>query len=337
MNTSKLLVPLDGSHLAEEALPYAVRLAKRLNSQILLFSVVELGGFVQDNPAAESVAINAAEEYLQEVSEILTDHKLESHLEAHNVQTLVVCDEPMRELPLLAAIEKAGLIIMTTHGRNGLSRLVLGSNAATILQHSALPVLLLHPTGLEDPLPLVEAIAKPIANFSADTNASGEAVVVTLDGSPEAEMALEPAIELARSLNSTIYLLKVVTPVVPINYSGFAISYYGENLEEELATLRKAADGYLNKMQARVLEKGLDCIKTVCEGDPAIEIVAYASKVPASILVMATHARGRVGDILLGSVAEKVMRQTHLPVMMVNTRLYAKVSDPLIPQVVANV
>ncbi len=337
MNTSKLLVPLDGSHLAEEALPYAVRLAKRLNSQILLFSVVKVGGFVQDNPAAESVSISATEEYLQEVSEILTDHKLEPHLEAHNVRTLVVCNEPMREVPLVAASEKAGLIIMTTHGRGGLSRLVLGSNAAAILQHSALPVLLLHPSGLEDPLPLVEAVGTPIANLSADTNASGEAIVVTLDGSPEAEAALEPATELARALNSTLHLLEVVTPVVPINYSGIAISYYKENSEEQVASLRKEANEYLNKMQARVLEKGLDCIKTVREGDPATEIVDYASKVPASILVMATHARGRVGDILLGSVAEKVMRQTHLPVMMVNTRLYAKVTDPLTPQVVANV
>ena len=76
--------------------------------------MVKLGGFVQDNPAAESVAINAAKEYLQEVSEILAEPNLEPHLEAYNVLTLVVHNEPMHEIPTIATSEKAGLLFPGT-------------------------------------------------------------------------------------------------------------------------------------------------------------------------------------------------------------------------------
>jgi nucleotide-binding universal stress UspA family protein len=144
------------------------------------------------------------------------------------------------------------------------------------------------------------------------------AIVVTLDGSPEAEVVLEPSIKLARKLGATIYLLEVVVPYIPVAYSEMGIGYTYDP-DEETEKLRQAAVAYLDRVQALLRDKGIPCQSAVVIGDAAHEIVNYARKVNATMLAMATHARSRIGQLFIGSVAGSVLRCVDIPVMMVHT------------------
>jgi nucleotide-binding universal stress UspA family protein len=146
-------------------------------------------------------------------------------------------------------------------------------------------------------------------------------IVVPLDGTPEAEAALEPAVNLSRSLNATLYLLRVAYPQVPISYPELVVDYgdyYASELNSEYKQKNEEAYHYLDRLQANMLDKGLNCIKAVQVGKPSEEIVKYAQQIEASMLVMATHARSMLGKFFLGSVAEEVLRHSNVPVLMIH-------------------
>lgn len=316
---TKLMVTLDGSPLAEKALPYAVRLANRFNATLLLLRATEVPALLNDTPEHELEVIKEAENYLQEVRATITDSAVEPHLDPEHVQTLVAYGDSVRELSELAPFEKADLIVMTTHGRTGLSRLLMGSVATQVVQHSNLPVVLIRPEKVKDE-PLTETMAEPVDLHLDENNTR---VVVTLDGTPEAEAVIEPATQLALSMGASVYLISVALPYVPMEYGDLSASYAFDP-EQETQARREEAYAYLDKIQDQITAKGLNCVKVVRVGNPAEEITDYAQKVQASLLVMATHARRRVGQVLLGSVAEDVMRESHLPVMMVHTFPHSK-------------
>lgn len=323
MEIHKIVVLLDGSPLAEKALPFATKLAKSLDAEILLLHSAKPGALHQPSAEGELDIINNAEAYLTKVRTAITDPAVTTHVEATKVRNLVIYKEQMHELPEIATFEKADLIVMTTHGRTGLARMVMGSAASTILQHSTLPVVLIRPETLDEAGPLQHPLIDP-ANLELPDG--GARIVVTLDGSAEAELALAPAVELAHQLKATIYLLRVIPPFTPLYFADFVAPYqYDEKIaEQEAATNREIDSKYLEQVQAGLEAQGLKCVKVVREGQPGPVIAGYAQALQATMLVMATHARNRTGRALLGSVAEEVMRLSNLPILMVNTRLYPK-------------
>ncbi len=289
----------------------------------MLLRSTKPGGLHQHTAESELEVINTAEAYLGQVREAITDPTAANAIEPAKVQDLVIYKEQMHELPEIAAFEKADLIVMTTHGRTGLSRVVLGSTASIILQHSRLPVVLIRPETLDEALPL----PKPLTDLAnLELPASEERIVVTLDGSATAELALPPSLELARRLNATICLLQVIPPYTPLYYADIGVFYaYEEEFTEQKATERReSAYQYLSTVQDGLVAQGLKCVKEVQEGHPGPVITGYAQALQASMLVMATHARNNAGRALLGSVADEVMRLSKLPVLMVNTRLCPK-------------
>ena len=318
---SKIVVPLDGSALAEQALPYAVKLATRLNGSLLLMRAIDLPPLVSDTPDHELQYIETAENYLDEVSKTISDPTVEPHIEKERVQTLVVYGEKAKEIAEIAPFEKADLVVMTTHGRTGLSRLIMGSVAAKIIQISGLPVVLIRPKKVEES----HNISRLISDFNGQNiMAIGGRLLVTLDGTPEAEAALEPACEMAQKLGLTLYLLQVVKASFPVEVGYFGPGYIDS---DEAKVKKEEAYSYLDQVQARLAAKCRDIVKAVRVGDPVKEIVDYSNQIGASMLVMVTHARGTIGRYFIGSVSEEVMRQTHLPVMMVHPHVYAKTPE----------
>lgn len=151
-------------------------------------------------------------------------------------------------------------------------------------------------------------------------------IVVTLDGTPEAEAVLEPAVKLAQQLGAKVHLLQVVVPYIPVTYSEMAIGYsYNPDLENENS--RQVAIAYLESIQALITKKDLQCETTVIIGDAAHEIVDYARKVNATLLAMATHARSRIGQLFIGSVAGSVLRCVDIPVIMIHTTAKATAEE----------
>lgn len=310
---TRLAIALDGSAQAEKALPVALQLAKTLSASLLLLHLCMEPEDREDSPKHRDnlEAGFKPEPYLAELKAKLTDPAKSWALRPDRVQTKIYYSKFAYELGEVATTEGADLLLMTTHGRSGLSLLVLGSIATGVLKHTRQPVLLLRPS--ETSATLDEAL-------EAATQAPGQ-ILLTLDESSGAEAALEPAVRLAEQLGVTLHLVQVITPAPPIIMVEPGMDYrlLAEISQSQEEALTKDAFQYLSNVEKWAREKapGLKVARTVLNGYPAPQLVAYLGEIKPFLVVMATHARNEFGQILLGSVAEEVLRESHLPALLV--------------------
>jgi nucleotide-binding universal stress UspA family protein len=324
----RILVPLDGSVLAEKALPYAIGLAQHLEADLLLMRVVQTGTLVRETVIHEIEVLDSAKHYLEKVRETITNPAYAAAISRRGVHIRAVYGDAVDRLLDLIPFEKADLVVMTTHARAGLSRLALGSVATELVRRLAQPVILIRPTEAEQDVPLAQIMSQPQSNWPVV--GLPERILLTLDGSPEAEVVLKPAAKLARLLQATLFLLRVEYVYTSTDYILLTSYYAGSDvpdLGKENHRRRQEAYWYLDDVETRLNEPDLKVIPGVRTGEPAREIVSYARQIKADLVVMATHARGRVGHALLGSVAEEVLRTSHIPVMMLHTSLAVSTAE----------
>jgi nucleotide-binding universal stress UspA family protein len=199
-----------------------------------------------------------------------------------------------------AAAAKAGVIVLTTHGRGPLSRFWLGSVADKLIRAAPLPLLIHRPTE-----------GAP-SDLGADCRF--HRILVPLDQTELGEQALAAATELARLFEAEITLLHVIVPVPVLAPDG--VTYLPLSLGQaafDATTKRARAD--LDDAAERL--RGLGLIATarvVVDGQPASAILKEAES--ADLIVLATHGRGRVARFFLGSVADKVVRAAPCPVFI---------------------
>jgi nucleotide-binding universal stress UspA family protein len=141
MKLEKILVPLDGSALAEEALSRAVDLARQSGGSLTLLRAAEAHSIVGDPIEAQVTVVREAEEYLEQVAKRLRDQGF------HKVETSVWYGAAPLSIVEAARLRRADLIVMSTHGRSGLGRLILGSVAESVLRGTSVPILLLRAPG----------------------------------------------------------------------------------------------------------------------------------------------------------------------------------------------
>ncbi len=313
----RILVPLDGSSRAEAALPVALDLANKLQADLLLFRVAQIQPPHFDSVEYEIKIMSEANHYLNEVRATLTNPALGPAIELERVRVAVAYGPTVRRLTELDPFEQANLIVMTTHARTGLSRLVLGSVATEVVHQAGVPVVLVQPgkDGLDLRLPerLKELQSQPQLQEPFSAANFQPCVLISLDGTLEAERALPSAAELAVQLKAPLHLLRVVEPEATVEYgflNGIDIAAVENRRVEE-------AISYLAEIQTRLARPGLNCSKAVRKGQAALQISSYAANIHATLLAMTTHARKRVSNIVQGCVAEEVLRETHLPVLMV--------------------
>ncbi len=351
---NKIIVPLDGSALAEKALPYAASLTNQLKATLVLLRVAEARPLVVEfsqapqleagnvvysgnvKPNNSGLGVTAPEytpaysgnpyqtltaytdeqedeDYLQKIKGTLVGAEAQTPLKTEQIQTRVVCGRSPKELAAIGKEEQGDLVVMTTHGRSGITLLMMGSIATNLIHQTNVPVILIKPTDSkvinEDPQP---DITQPI--------------VVTLDGSQDSEVILEAASNLALQLGVKLHLLQVVNVLMPnVGDQFYVPANYVPELE--VTQLQEQATKYLQGLQADLQAKGLDCTISVIVGNPATAMVynsepvsriaEYAQTVNAQLVAMATHARGRFAQVLLGSMSEKEVRENPLPVMLV--------------------
>lgn len=294
---TKILVPLDGSPLGERALPIAASIAQSVNASLLLVRAVWTRNMTPGLDSGETYlsAVQEAEAYLEAVARRL----------GAGVQVEVVAPPAPAPLGILQVAEqdKADLIVMTTHGRSGLSRWVYGSVAEAVLSRSRVPVL------------LVRTNALATASHRPAAGAERPRLLVPLDGSAFAETAIAPAAELARAFDWTVTLLRVVTTTTPVVVDAeLQRPFLPENL---LQQARSDAELYLASVASSLRREGLrvqPCLR-VGEAAEAILDECYASG--ASLVVMATHGRTGLGRLLYGSVAAEVLHRGTLPLLLV--------------------
>jgi nucleotide-binding universal stress UspA family protein len=302
-----ILVPVDGSSLSEAALNVAIPLARRHGAELETITVFEpplAPGQTSGAPVperrleGEERAATAA--YVENIG-----HRLESM--ATGLTTRSTFREGVIAEQIIALVKERehDLVVITTHGRSGVSRLWLGSVADRLLRTCPVPVLLL--TDLSSTRPSDEAT--PFRN-----------VVIPLDGSDESESVLADAVAVAGE-SAAYHLIHVVAAMtlMPPSPIGMISIPRGEGRPsaDTLGAANEAAIAYLDRLAQRLLRRGLQVRTRVqVHGSPAEAILAYASDLPAPLVAMTSHGRGRAGRLFLGSVADKLVRGTTMPVLV---------------------
>ena len=304
----RILVPLDGSALSEAVLAHAVLLAHTMGSALTLLRVVHPPVVV--SPLAGAVAPSAllyetweeepaaARDYLSTMAEQLNAEKLDIQLE-------VLEGDPAEAVVYAAQDPRIAATAMATHGWSGLRRWVFGSVTERVLHAAPTPMLIVRPQ--EDGEKLVVPPARVYRT-----------IVVPLDGSPLAEQALAEAQPLAQASGATLLLLSVVTG--NLNY----LPAEGTPEPPWVAATRQAeADElgvYLQSTADRLREAGLTVRTQLAYGHPGELILRETDQAEADLIVMATHGRGGLPRIWLGSVALKVVQSAMRPVLLVRAR-----------------
>ncbi len=289
---ARILVPLDGSTRAESALPVAEQLAQELHRTLLLARIVSL---IPSSFAASGAAL-APEVYQQLVDDErrTADDYLQLQAQALRrqgfaVETLV--DQDVRDhadvLLALCSAQPIGLIVMTSHGRAGLVRFALGSVADHLIRASHIPVLLLRSGDAPE----------------AQTVASLNHILAPLDGSPLAESALPVVRALAGSVAQEVTLLRIISYVADVSERMEASRY----LEERAQTLRKELGDRMCSVSTALRE-----------GVAADEKITQFAEEEGCLIVMATHGRGGMRRLALGSIADRVAHTAQTPVMIVH-------------------
>lgn len=294
----RLLVPLDGSPLAEQALPVAASLALKAHAPIELVGVQPLIGeylvaaeVAVSGGALEREAAERLDAYLARTAAALQKRA------GVKVGHLVLHGQPAAKLAAHARTRKTSLIVMTTHGRGGIARMWLGSVADQLLRESRTPVLLLHP----------HDAARPHA-FTT--------LVVGLDRSAREEVVLERAIAFAALAPGTRFALAyVVEPPLPVSTEFSAAPAFDPSLVNEAVAQGQA---HLETIAARMRNHGLEVSTHALVGaSVGRELCELADRLKADLIVVGTHGRSGTRRMLLGSVADKVVRGAARPVLVV--------------------
>lgn len=293
---SSALVPLDGSQLAEQSISYAQALLPDGGELVLLHVVPELDPALSEliwtaQEIQPGQQIDAAQTVLERLKRTAADRRL-------RWKTKVTCGDPVAEI--LQGVEQEGsdLIVMSTHGRGAVGRGVFGSVADRVSRTSPVPVLLVRPQ------PASESVA-PVAI---------KRLVVPLDGSPLAEQALPLATELAGRLQVPVHLARAIDfsyLLAPTSFVMIPADVY----QETVSVVEADAENYLEGIANRLRAEGVQTDWKILQGSPYFSITADSQA--GDLIVLTSHGRGGMLRWLLGSVAEKLVREASVPVLLV--------------------
>jgi nucleotide-binding universal stress UspA family protein len=287
-----ILVPLDGSPFAEHALPLAIALARRAHAHIHLvavstpFSAAAFQGVSLGMPELEAELTGHYRTYLEGIAARLGERVNVP------ITSAVFYGEIAPTLCKLAGSGHYDLVAMATHARSPFGRFWLGSVADEMIHHATLPLLLVRPES--------EAV-------NLDEEPDLGRVVVPLDGSALAEAIIDPAIALAGLIPDVEIVLVRAIAATP--------SEEAADVADSLTWTE--AQRYLDHIAARLQARGLR-VRThvVFDDKPAEAILDEIKDEHAGLVALETHGRGGLSRLLHGSVAEKVVRGAHIPVLI---------------------
>jgi nucleotide-binding universal stress UspA family protein len=295
---TRMLVPLDGSKVAEQVLPYARFLAKSLGIPTELLGVVDPETLVAFANPAQGRPLDTLVAETMSRSAIYLETTARS-FQGAQVKSSVAKGKPEDEVIERAAADKNTLIVMATHGRSGLQRWLLGSVADKVLH------------GATNHLLLIRASDQG----KTDGEAPLKTVIVPLDGSPLAERALPVVVDLAKKMDLQVVLVRAYA--LPPTISAEDYGYYSAEL---LDHLESEARDYLQGKINEIKQKGIATVTSVVNtGYGAEEIITLARNTPDNLIVMCTHGRSGIQRTVLGSVTDRVVRHSGDPVLIVQS------------------
>ena len=298
MSEFKVLVPLDGSRLAENSLVYLDALRSLGESRVLLVSVVD---------EAEDFRSLTHEQALERESNLLGTYLREvaSDLERYlgiEVETKVLTGTPAESLLAEAYTLEPDLLVISTHGRTGITRWRLGSVADKLVRGAPCNTLVVGPKAAERSAWLEARILEPFRS-----------ILVPLDGSELAEQALTVAKSFADCFGSTLHLVRVVG--IPAAGDGFGGEYsYTPQLIESLV---EGAKTYLGGVAATLGDYRVETETPL--GYAALQLEEYIAAKDIDLVIMTSHGRGGFVRATLGSVTDRMLGGK-APVLVVRAR-----------------
>ena len=287
----RILIPLDGSDLAELAIPYAEELAGAFNSEVVLVYVSE---------PAESQYRHIHQLYIEEIAEQMRN-RIKDYC-AGMVSPIILSGEPAEEITDYAEKNDVSLIIMASHGRSGIMSWATGSVANKVLHATKVPVL------------LIKAIKPP-------QRATGRhllnRILLPLDGSEAGEAAVPYIQEFIARLESEVILLGVVPAGQHVRTVGGLdhILYPEQHLESLKAEAREYLDKVYHSLTGMKGTIGVE-IKV---GDVAQEIIKFAKETNASLIAISAHGHSGIVKWVFGSIAHKILQASNIPILVVRS------------------
>ncbi|MCP4283463.1 MAG: universal stress protein [Gammaproteobacteria bacterium] len=283
----KILVPLDGSALSERVLPIASLLASSLGSSIeLVFAIPTPAEGIPEE--IKSLARQDGDDYLKKIVNTLSKENGKTAI-SYSVQT----GHPASMIIERAESTDETLILMSSHGYSGIQRLLLGSVAGKVVQATNTPTLLI-PANAKNP-------EGDLVEFKR--------MIVPLDGSKLAECVLTHAVELCKSLDMELILVRSYNP----NFPGSSI-----RMHDVSKIVHDSAENYIKEKVQELKNKGLKKVSyKVFRGRPTEQITDFAIETSNSLTAMCTHGRNGIGRWMLGSVTNAVIHCSEEPVLVI--------------------
>ena len=290
--TRHIIIPVDGSPLSERAVPYGLVLARALRAQVELVTVVTPPQLLEIASQRRMTDLAGATRYLEQLAARAVP----------NSQPVMKVLEGDAAAALLqyVALKPNALVVMSTHGRGGVGRVVHGSVADKLVRLSPTPVALIPPQAPAAPDPLVTLVAP-------------------LDGSTVAESVTPLVIELATATGASVILVEAVVPFLQSSAAAYASwigPIDGDQITEIDDQLVADAREYLRAVQRRLHARRVAVTTEVRLGRPGTVILDEAEATRGRWLVLASHGRGGLQRLALGSVAGELAQRATVPVIV---------------------
>jgi nucleotide-binding universal stress UspA family protein len=297
---ARILVPLDGSEFAEQALPRAAALAAHHGAELLLVQALDLVSARAALDPMEAPLVPPPAAIRKSVESYLQHQGRDARgLGAPAVRELVLDGPPVEAIARVVAAEAVDLVVLTTHGRGAVGRMFLGGVAHGLLHRLTVPLLLLRPG----------AAPHPASGFRR--------VLLPVDQTGFSEQALATAERVTAGMPSELTVLSVVTAWPTTGFeadAGVVAGLYEELTAREL----REREVYVGQVAAELRARGHAVVRGRIElgGSVAGTILDVAEELDADLIAIATHgARGARG-LMLGSVADKVVRAARCAVLV---------------------
>jgi nucleotide-binding universal stress UspA family protein len=287
----KILLPLDGSILAESAIPYVRDLADQLKAEVYLIHIC---------PTEHRTYLHMHQIYINQLAdnlrkEMLLSPKLKIHTE-------IILGEPVKEIFEYIKKHKIDIVALTSHGASGFRSLTIGSVADKVVRGSGIPTLLIR---------VKEGTALPAKKYII------KKILAPLDSSEASKISIPYIIELAVKIKASVSLFSLTQTVYSQNFDSMGAGP-GVNWDAVDASTLKYMDSYLQHIEDDIKKEGITVDHTTYLGtDAAYEILEMEKKTQADLIVMATRGRSQITRWAFGSVTEKVLREGTLPLLLV--------------------
>jgi nucleotide-binding universal stress UspA family protein len=308
----RVLVPLDGSPIAETALAVVASLVELLDSSVLLLHVIERDAPVAVHGERHLRDAGEAREYLEEVADrvLPAAATIERHVETPPV------GEVAQSIVEHAAEFGSDLIALCTHGRGALRHRLFGSVAQRVVASGQVPVLLVPP----EPAGLT-----PLSELRH--------LLIPLDGTVEHEGGLKLAVAIARSVSARLHLVAVVPTLSSIGGPEAATGLLLPRTTAAVLDLaRERVGAYLDEQVADLRARQLAVTAEIRRGDPTRSIVGAAETWGADVIVLATHGRTGTDAFWSGSVTPRVSAHARLPLLLVPAAREDVTAEPAGPE-----